>query len=258
MPRIISIIFCVVSYLIIAQPKLVLDKVYTVEKNYFTEDIFGNSYYLANNKLSKKEPNGNVYYYNNIQLGAICSIDVINPLKILLFYKDFNTVVILDKMFTEVYKINLSKYALQADYCSMASGNKLWVFDKNSGGMVLLDYINEKIFELNTPKDFLPTFVQSDYNNWYFVTENQKVYKYDLYGTITHLADLDAFDQIFIGQNQQIIFSLADNLYLYTNRDKKPVSLLTFDNQVERIWVSHNTIRLLEGNKISIYTIKKE
>ena len=52
-------------------------------------DNFGIIYYLNNNTFYKNN-SGKIIYYNNIQLGHITSVNTFNPLKIPIFYKNFN------------------------------------------------------------------------------------------------------------------------------------------------------------------------
>ncbi|MDO4728724.1 MAG: hypothetical protein Q4B43_06940 [Bacteroidota bacterium] len=254
----ISFVLCMMSFFAFAQPKLELvEQKQIQEQDYLGEDIFGAIYYTSASKIYKKLKDGKILYYDNIQLGEISYIDYINPLKVMLFYKDFNAVVILDNMFTEVYRIDLSKYMIRAEYCSMASDNKFWIFDNNSNRMMLLDYVNERIFNLNTPKNFRPNFIQSDLNNWYFVDDRHQICSYNIYGNIMFLTSIEKYDLIFIGQNNQIIFSLEDNLYLYTEQNNNPIRLLGVDNKLKRMWLSNKELRLLIDDTIKVYTINK-
>ena len=47
--------------------------------------------------------------YKNISLGKITKVDLQNPLKIVLFYENFNTAVLLDNQLNETQKINFSE-----------------------------------------------------------------------------------------------------------------------------------------------------
>ena len=64
-------------------------------------DDFENSYYINHNNLYKKTAQ-TIYSYANSQLGEITSVDITNPLKILVFYRDFNAVLLLDNRLNEL------------------------------------------------------------------------------------------------------------------------------------------------------------
>jgi len=70
-------------------------------------DNFGTSYFIQNNILYKKDTNKTINY-SNVQLGEIASANAFNPLKINVFYKDFNTALILDNRLAEIFKIDFN------------------------------------------------------------------------------------------------------------------------------------------------------
>src|SRR3972149_5745424 len=66
--------------------------------NFFEIDQLGNFYLINSNTLVQYSPNlvKKQQYTNNFS-GKVTHIDVNDPLRILLFYKDFNQVVFLDR-----------------------------------------------------------------------------------------------------------------------------------------------------------------
>ena len=70
-------------------------------------DNFGIIYTVNGNGLSKTEES-KILTYSNVQLGNISSANAFNPLKINLFYKNFNTAIILDNRLAEIYKIDFN------------------------------------------------------------------------------------------------------------------------------------------------------
>src|SRR6186997_3025208 len=78
----------------------------------FTVDNLDNIYILnSRNQIKKLNANGDsIAVYNDIKkYGSATFIDVSNPLKILLYYKDFATVVFLDRFLNAVNTIDLRK-----------------------------------------------------------------------------------------------------------------------------------------------------
>ena len=71
-------------------------------------DSFGFYYTLKNDVFSKINQRETLEY-KNISLGKITKVDLQNPLKIVLFYEDFNTAVTLDNQLNETQKINFSE-----------------------------------------------------------------------------------------------------------------------------------------------------
>src|SRR5687767_11851084 len=66
----------------------------------FTVDILGNLYLLnAQNNLKKISEDGDsIAVYNNVRLfGKLTHVNATNPLKILLFYQQYSTILVLDR-----------------------------------------------------------------------------------------------------------------------------------------------------------------
>lgn len=51
-----------------------------------------------------KKNNTQLWQYKNLSLGKITKIDLQNPLKIVLFYEGFNSVILLDNQLNEIQK----------------------------------------------------------------------------------------------------------------------------------------------------------
>lgn len=63
----------------------------------FTTDQFGNYYEFSDVEIKKYSNKGKLLYsYSNNLLGEISSVDAYNPLKILVYFKEFTKIVILD------------------------------------------------------------------------------------------------------------------------------------------------------------------
>ena len=78
----------------------------------FTIDNLDNIYVLnSRNQVKKFNANGDsVAIYNDVKkFGKVTLIDVSNPMKILLYYRDFATVVMLDRFLNSVNSIDLRK-----------------------------------------------------------------------------------------------------------------------------------------------------
>jgi len=102
MKRILTIFLFVLPVCVMAQHDslFVRNKIIKGEFTDFTVDNL-NYIYLFNSsgQLKKLKPNGDsLAVYNDIRrFGKVHSIDVSNPLKVLLYFKDFGTVVVLDR-----------------------------------------------------------------------------------------------------------------------------------------------------------------
>ena len=109
----------------------------------FTVDNLDNIYILnSRNQIKKFNANGDsVAVYNDVKkFGQATLIDVSNPLKILLYYRDFATVVMLDRFLNAVNSIDLRKQNIfQAKAIGQSYDNKIWVYDEMENKLKKVD-----------------------------------------------------------------------------------------------------------------------
>ena len=100
----------------------------------FTVDNLGNIYLLSpENQLKKLNPAGDsLAVFNDVRrYGKIYSMDVTNPLKILLYYKEFETIVVVDRFLNIINIIDLRNLNIfQAKAFGLAYDNNVWVYDE--------------------------------------------------------------------------------------------------------------------------------
>jgi hypothetical protein len=131
---ILSACFAVTAF---SQPDTTsLKLVQTIKGEYidFAVDNLGNIFLLDNNNQLKKltSEGDSVAVFNDVRrYGNVYSIDAANPLKILLYYKDFGTVVVLDRLLNMRTTIDLRKQNIfQAKVICQSYDNAVWVYDE--------------------------------------------------------------------------------------------------------------------------------
>ncbi|WP_121353974.1 NHL repeat-containing protein [Flavisolibacter nicotianae] len=121
--------------------------------------------------------------------GKLQTVDVTNPLRLLLFYKDFSTVVILDRLLASRASIDLRRHnVLQPAAVGLSYDNNIWVFDQYDNKLKKLDESGNLLLE--TP-DFRQLFASSvtpqkiisDNGLVYLADSAQGLFVFDHYGT---------------------------------------------------------------------------
>jgi len=104
-------------------------------------DNFGFFYAESKNVLTKYNDD-NLYSYSNIQLGKMTSFNTFNPLKINVFYKNFNTIIILDNRLAEVAKLDFNQLQPYKNVTHISTGfdSILWLFNQDLQHLELYDY----------------------------------------------------------------------------------------------------------------------
>lgn len=246
--------FC--GFWALAQNNLVLLDSKPIEADvYFGTDVLGFDYFAKNNVLYKQKETTK-WEYKNLSLGQIHTVDFINPLKVLVFYKDFNTAVLLDNKLSKISKIALNDFGIIAQSCSMAAQNQFWIYDSLTSKLLLLNYVNRKTHTINQSfaGDFM--YVLSNYNYWYRITSKNEIYAYDTYGKVLLKGILPEFDKIIMTDSGQIIFSLGDNLYLYKNNLTEPLLLFSHTQKIKSFDFKNGVLSLSTQNNIENYNLK--
>ena len=189
----------------------------------FTVDNLDNIYILnSRNQVKKLNANGDsVAVYNDIKkFGQATLIDVSNPLKVLLYYKDFTTVVVLDRFLNAVNIIDLRKQNIfQVKAIGQSYDNKLWLYDELEGKLKKIDEDGKLLQE--TP-DFRLLLGQApapvkifDENKYVYLYDSLKgVYVFDYFGSLKNNIMIDHW-QNFKVAGKYIFGTRQDMLYRY-------------------------------------------
>jgi hypothetical protein len=113
------------------------------EFSYFTVDNLDNLYLVnTTGQLKKLNARGDsAGVFNDVKrYGKLHSIDVTNPLKLLLYYQSFGTVVVLDRFLNVRNVINLRKQNMfNVKTIGTAYDNNIWVYDEADAKLKKVD-----------------------------------------------------------------------------------------------------------------------
>lgn len=177
-------------------------------------DNMGNLYVFSSTgglkKYTAKGDSAGVY--NEIKkYGQLSSIDATNPLKLLLYYKDFSTVVILDRLLSVRTALDLRRHRIMgASAIGLSYDNNIWLFDEYENKLKKID--EEGTLQLETPdlRNVFSTALQPqqiiDQNGQVYLYDAKNgVYVFDYYGTfkkklpITQWKNISVIDKYVFG-----------------------------------------------------------
>lgn len=192
-------------------------------------DAFGWEYVIADNEF-RKQKDGRVLKYKNLSLGDIYKADLQNPLQIVLFYRKFNTVVLLDNQLnaTTVINFNALPKPIIAEAVGLASQNRLWVYDVTTQQTGLYDPKTNAFRTLTPPFNDGITWYQSDYNYFYWTDTAGKCFALNLFGAVTALGNVPLFDAAQLLSPNVLLLQKDNVLYQYTLDTQKqtPVAIV--------------------------------
>lgn len=198
-------------------PVKLLTSTKTETQRYVGTDVFGWHYTITDDEF-KKQQNTQTVKYKNVALGEIYRVDLQNPLQIVLFYRKFNTVVLLDNQLNETAVFNFStlpERELIAEAAGLASQNRLWVYDVTTQQIGLYDTGKGTFRTLTPPFNDSIVYYQSDYNYFYWIDTTGKCFAVNLFGSVSFLGNAPAFDEVQLLDNGQLLYSKDNYLYLY-------------------------------------------
>ncbi|MDC9721272.1 MAG: hypothetical protein PSN34_00680 [Urechidicola sp.] len=144
-------------------------------------DIFGALYTLKNNTLFKKVDDTTIDY-QNLALGDVTTVDIINSREIVIFYLDYNAVVILDNQLNLITQIQFAQTIL---FVNKGIVNNLWRYNDSKNILELYDYKSRTITSTSQIiTDFEPVKMESNFNSVKLIGVD-KTLMFDQYLNIT-------------------------------------------------------------------------
>jgi len=219
----------------------------------FSTDNLGNLYLLTTSNQIKKvnEKGDSIAVYNDVKrYGKIFSIDATNPLKVLVYYKEFLTVVVLDRLLNVRTAIDLRKHnILQVTALTSSYDNNIWLYDEldsklkkiDDNGNVLLESTDfRQIFD-SVPA---PTVMYDRDGLLYLYDTRNGLMVFDYYGgkknnyQLLHLSDLQVIDKNTITARD------SSHIILYKPKTLQLFSFKAFEQQNSFSKINFNASRL--------------
>lgn len=225
-------------------------------------DEFDNLYYVRNNSLHKKKDKKTVSY-SNTQLGKITSVDIKNPLKIILFYSDFNTVIILDNKLNELSnRIDFSNnlFSKNVSLVTGSSTNSLWLYSSDDNTLQSYNYQTEKVQLTSQPlsftkADFKVKKLVSSYKNCWILGENG-IIQFNEYGTLLNQIEINEVRDIVL-LNDNYVYLKNNKLYKGDENVKLPIELKK-EISIESFYVNKDEIYIFDGTSIFVFLFTKK
>ena len=225
--------------------------------SYIGFDILGNSYYIKENALYKKS-DSKLWNYKNISLGKIMSVDIINPLQIVIFYEDFNTTVLLDNQLNEIQKINFARLEnpIMASEVRLSGRNQLWFFNTTTQKIGLFNYSKNNSTEFTTPIQGSLKCTSSDFNSFYWIDELNNSYSISIYGQISFLGKIPVFNTVQFIDSKKLLFSIDNKICVFDFTTKSTVELKIVENSFNNFYFKDQILAIFTDQQITNFKIK--
>ena len=219
-------------------------------------DGFGNCFYIKNNVLFKKTEK-QLLNYQNLALGKIKKVDILNPLKVVVFYEEFNTVVLLDKQMNEIQKIDFSKNEtpIIASAIGMSGQNKLWLYNSLNQQIGLYDIATNQYKDLGIPIKENLILYQTDFNNFDWIDKQNQWYSCSVYGRVINNGILENQNQMQLLNKNTILYSKGNNLFLIDRTTTLKYKIEIVEKSFEKFYCTDQILSIFTNHEITNYKI---
>jgi hypothetical protein len=263
----VKVIFFLVAFLPLASASQVnLPVTRTAPGSYvsFTADNLGNLYLLSTaNQLKKLNPKGDsMGVFNDVRrFGKLYSINASNPLRTLLYYRDFRTVIILDRLMNVVNTVDLRRGNMfQVRTVAPSYDNKVWVFDEQESKLKKVDETGKVVSEsadLRLAIQDAPVPVRIfDQNGYVYLYDPEKgMYIFDYYGAMKNKLALLQWEDVQVIGNA-IIGRKDGKVLSYTpgTLDIKESELPREFSRYKDIQITPQGIWILDTDGVKLYS----
>lgn len=172
-------------------------------------DNIGNCYLVHDDEMLKYLANGKFFSrYSNLKLGSITSVDVTNPLKLVVFYKDFQQILFLDNQLSpnsDVVALEKLGYEQTELVCASAN-NSFWIYDKRNTELIRFNENSKKITATGNLKQILRDNINPNYmieHNGYLYLNcpDHGIYVFDIFGAFSKIISLKELKQFQVNEN---------------------------------------------------------
>jgi len=217
-------------------------------------NTFDEVFYIKDQVLYKESGN-NLLNFKDFQLGMIQSVDIINPMNIVVYYSDFNTVILLDNKLTEIERIdfnNLSDF-INTSTATLAANTSLWLFNIDSQQLESYNYRSKNKVLVSQPIQGEVLSQVSNFN-FCFVLTTEKIRAYNIYGSLIAEITNEGFQKI-VQLNENLIAKKDNELY-YIDKETRDISKIkTPEITIKDLQLTQDFLYIYDGKKVHTFKL---
>lgn len=257
--RLLFWLCCLISFTAFAQTTLKIEKLDSLTwdiDRYLGFDSQLNQYAIKDNVVFKRTKN-EILAYKNVELGKIERVAFQNPLQLIVFYKEFNTLVLLDNQLNETKRIdfNLNPTLIQLEAMGLSAQNQLWVFDGNSNRLGLYATTSNQAKWITVPFSNPLLDYASDYTYFYWVDSQKRAYASSIYGMLSLLGCVPKYESIQLIDATTALYFMEQQLYLYEIAKGSSTKIEITENFVGNFFFKDGILAIFTQNKITNYKL---
>jgi hypothetical protein len=175
----------------------------------------------------------------------------------MLFYENFNTIILLDNQLNETQKINLSEndVPILATATGIVSQNRLWIYNSLTQQIGLFDYLKNTFLSITPSLQGNLKYYESDFNTFQWIDNNLNWYSCDIFGKITTLGKVTDFDQMQVINDHIILFLKEGKLQLQDIKNNTIYTIQNVEKSFKKFYYKDQILATFTNHGITNYKI---
>jgi hypothetical protein len=262
---------CFIASIILSHTALAQDSLFRLDKTIeypiesFSVNNLGEIFIInTNNQLKKLDNNGDsIGVFNMVtKYGKLSYVEAQNPWKTILYYKNFSTIVLLDKYLNVLTSINLRRQNIfSVNAVTTSYDNNIWLYDEQNSklkkiddaGRILLETVDFRLLFDSVPS---PVKIVDRDGFVYLYDPKKGMYVFDYYGafknklTFLNWKDFTVYSKNIYGFDDKYFYNYTTNS-LSLQQYAMPLSFKNYGS----LKVGNNKLYLLKDNYLQIYSL---
>lgn len=223
-----------------------LENIYVIEKDNLS----------LISKPSKKE-------YQNNYLGNIFSVDISNPLRILIFHKDANQIIFLNNELSIIGEpVNLDKINLpEISVVCSSQINGFWIYNNLNNRV---EFVNNKLKKTHSSIDLSPFInstddilsIKMEYKHIYLNVQNTGILVFDMFGTYLKTLPIQNIQSFQVLENS-ILYTKGKQILMYKFDTLETLILYQSETTIKYAKIINRKIFILTKNQLFTQSLEK-
>jgi hypothetical protein len=261
--RISYAILLSVLFFAFQQSDLVFVKSIPVKAESVATDNLSNIYLLNNDVLQKYDPQGSpLKSYSNKTLGKITTVDASNPMKVVLFYRNFLQIVFLDNTLSQngdPVSIENLGYPQTQLVCS-SHNNGIWIYNLQNFELIRFDQNLQVVSQTGNLMQLLgielkPNYMVEYNNHLYVNNPSAGILVFDVFGTYSKTIPLKNIES-FQFKEDDIVYYQYGKLNSFNTQTLQQNESALPDTAAISVKLSNKKLYVLQKDALGIYVIK--
>tara|TARA_B100000809_G_scaffold266357_1_gene328686 strand:- start:11295 stop:12065 length:771 start_codon:yes stop_codon:yes gene_type:complete len=246
------VIFFFLSYLICnSQTTGILKRTIELDNNTFVGCDYNLNYYYFNKTIFYKSTDEKSINYSNYLYGEISTVDISNPLKIVVFYKDFNIVVLLDSQLNETDVIQLP---YDVSFVTKGTANHLWLFTTNTRIIENYNFKTNSVVSASQPLKNTSVLNMKSTENYVYLHTNTGIQTFDYLGNFIHAYKSEQLEDF--QYSNRVLYTLSKDTIYQIKGTRKPFLIPSISN-IKKFYTLNNHFFIFDNAQLYLFLTER-